>query len=213
MKWYADQRRLRLWQQVTDATVLVLALLFLRLGQFVYDSVQSLQGPVSALRQAGGGLAGGLSDAARAAGDVPLIGDRLRDPLVAAAGAARSFAAAGAQQQQSVHRLALVLGLTIGLLPVAHLVWRWLPRRLRYAREAGAAIRLRGDRELLALRAATFTPLHLLARLGPDPVTRWRHGEPGAAEALAALELTRLGLSQSAASGPDGLADGDPEEG
>jgi hypothetical protein len=131
------------------------------------------------------------------AGDAPLIGDRLRGPLDAAAGAARSFAAAGADQQQAIHRLALVLGLTIGLLPVANLIWRWLPRRLRYAREAGAALRLRGDTELLALRAAAFTPLHELAQLGPEPVARWRRGEPGAGEALAALELTRLGLRQA----------------
>jgi hypothetical protein len=201
MRWYADDPRHRARQLVADATVLVSILLFLRLGQIVYDSVQRLQGPVSKLEQAGGGLAGGLSDAAREAGKAPLVGDRLRGPFDAAAGAARSLASAAAGEQLAVHRLALVLGLSIGLLPIAHLIWRWLPRRIRYARETGAALWLSGDTELLALRAATFAPLHQLAQLGPDPVASWRRGDPGAAEALAELELTRLGLRQARSDG------------
>jgi hypothetical protein len=194
MKWYADLSAMRTRQQIADVAVLLGALLLLRLGQVVYDAVQLLKGAGSLLERAGGGLAGSLSDSARGVGETPLVGDRLRGPFAAAADAARSVASAGVSQQQGVQRLALVLGLTISLLPLAYLVWQWLPRRLSYAREAGAAQRLRGDTELLALRAATSSPLHLLARLGPDPVERWRRGEPGAAEALATLELTRLGL-------------------
>lgn len=194
MKWYADQPRQRVRQQISDAAVLVGALLFLRLGQLVYDAVQSLQGAIAKVEQAGGGLADGLSDAARAAGGAPLIGGGLRAPFDAAAGAARSLGAAGAAEQEAVHKLALVLGMTIGLLPVVLLIWLWLPRRVRYAREAGAALWMRDDIELLALRAATFIPLYRLAQLGPNPVARWRRGEPGAAEALAELELSRLGL-------------------
>jgi hypothetical protein len=195
MKWYADQPARRTRQQIADVAVLLGALLLLRLGQIVYNAVQLLKGAGTLLEKAGGGLAGSLSDSAGQVGDAPLIGGRLSGPFAAAADAARSVASAGVSQQQGVQRLALVLGLTIGLLPVAYLLWQWLPRRLGYAREAGAAQRLRGDTELLALRAATSSPLHLLVRLGPDPVGRWRRGEPGAAEALAALELRRLGLN------------------
>jgi hypothetical protein len=75
---------------------------------------------------------------------------------------------------------------------------RWLPPRLQWSREAGAAGRLRGDVELLALRAAASAPLAELSRLGPDPVTRWRAGDAGAGAALAALELQRLGLRPTA---------------
>jgi len=207
MKWYADQRARRTRQRIADVAVLLGALLLLRLGQLVYDAVQLLKGAGTLLERAGGGLAGGLKDSARQAGETPLIGDRLRTPLEAAADAARSVAAAGVSEQQAVDRLALVLGLAIGLLPVAFLLWQWLPRRLGYAREAGAAVRLRGDTELLALRAATFSPLHLLARLGPDPVARWRRGEPGAGEALACLELSRLGLDVE----PDANSDDGPQ--
>jgi len=194
MKWYADQALQRTRQLAADVAILILTLLLLRLGKLVYDTVLLLQGAGSQLERAGGGLASGLSDSARQVGGAPMIGDRLRGPFEAAAGAARSLASAGAAEQQAVHGLALVLGLTIGLLPVAYLIWQWLPRRVRYAREAGAAVKLQGDTELLALRAATSSPLRSLARLGPEPVARWLRGEPGAAEALASLELARLGV-------------------
>lgn len=194
LKWYADDPGRRTTQQGLDAAMVLAALLLWRLGHYVYDTVLRLRGVGEQLEQAGGGLAGGLSDAARRAGGAPLVGDRLKGPLDAAAGAARTVTAAGVAQQEAVHRLALVLGLVVALLPLAVALSRWLPYRLRYAREAGAALRLGGDVELLALRAATGAPLHRLARLGPEPVGAWRRGEPGAAQALADLELRRLGL-------------------
>lgn len=43
-------------------------------------------------------------------------------------------------------------------------------------------------------RAAAGAPLAEPARLGPEPVTRWRAGDAEAGRALADLELRRLGL-------------------
>lgn len=194
MKWYSEIRAQRLNQQLADGLVLLCAVLLLRLGRLVYDAVEHLQGLGVQLEKAGVGLSAGMTDSARQVGGTPLVGNGLSGALDAAAGAAGVVASAGTSERQSVHWLAVVLGVTIGLLPLAYLIWQWLPRRLRYAREAGAAQQLRGDIELLALRAATSSPLHLLAGLGPDPVTRWRRGDPGAGEKLAALELSRLGL-------------------
>jgi hypothetical protein len=194
MKWYADQPSQRTRQQAADAIVLLCGLLLLRLGQLVHSAVEQLGGLGIQLEKAGAGLAGGLSESGRRVGDAPLVGNGLSGPLDVAAGAARAVSSAGTSERQAVHWLALVLGVTIALLPLIYLIWQWLPRRLRYAREAGAAQHLGDDIELLALRAATSSPLRELARLGPDPVTRWRRGEPGAARELAALELSRLGL-------------------
>jgi hypothetical protein len=49
-------------------------------------------------------------------------------------------------------------------------------------------------RDLLALRALASRPLSELTRLGPDIAQSWRNGDASAVDALAALELKRLGL-------------------
>jgi hypothetical protein len=195
MKWYAETGRLRTRQLLLDALVLLWVLLWLRLGFAVDDAVRELAAPGRELEQAGDGLSGGLGRAADRADDVPVVGGGLSAPLDVAAGAGEALARAGAAQQEAVGTLAVVLAVLLAGIPIAWAVQRWLPGRLRWARQAGAAGRLRGDVELFALRAAVERPLHELARLGPDPVGRWRRGEPGAAEALAALELRAYGLT------------------
>jgi hypothetical protein len=87
-----------------------------------------------------------------------------------------------------------VLALVVAGCPVLLVLLRWLPARLAFAREHRAAVALRADVELWALRAALHRPLTELAGLGPDAVGRWRRGEPGAADALAALERRSVGL-------------------
>lgn len=102
---------------------------------------------------------------------------------------------AGEAQERAVGQLALLLAVVVVALPVLWALSRRVPAPLAWAREARAGRALRGDVELLALRAAASRPLRELAALGPEPVGRWRCGEPGAAEALAGLELAALGLS------------------
>ncbi len=194
MHWYAETPALRSRQVLHDVAVALWVLLWLRIGFAVHDAVGRLAGPGRELEAAGDRLSGGLADAAEGADGVPLVGDGLRGPLDAAAGAGRSLAAAGSAQQDAVGTLALVLALLLAGLPVVLVLARWLPSRLRFAGEHGAALALRDDVELWALRAALSRPLPELARLGPDPVGRWRRGEPGAAEALAALERRAHGL-------------------
>ena len=194
MHWYAETSALRRRQVLGDAAVALWALVWLRIGFAVHEAVSRLAGPGRELEAAGDRLSGGLSGAADRADDVPLLGGGLRDPLDAAAGAGRSLAEAGSAQQDAVQVLAVVLALLLAGLPVALVLARWLPRRLRFARDHRAAARLRDDVDLWALRAALTRPLDELARLGPDPVGRWRRGEPGAAEQLAGLERRAQGL-------------------
>ncbi len=194
MSWYAETPALRSRQLLLDAAVLLWVLVWLRLGTAVHDAVQRLAAPGRSLEQAGRELSDGLSGAADRADDVPVVGDELSSPLDSASGAGESLARAGETQQDAVALLALVLALVVAGLPVLVVLLRWLPSRLTFARDHRAARALRGDAELWALRAALHRPLPELARLGPDPVGRWRRGEPGAAEALAALEQRALGL-------------------
>jgi hypothetical protein len=194
MRWYAETPAHRSRQVLADAAVAAWVLLWLLLARTVHAAVQALAAPGREIQQAGKGLAGSLSGAAERVGGLPGVGGGLRSPLDGAAGAAELLARAGASQQDAVGTLATVLALAVGGLPVTWALARWLPGRLAWSRAAEAAHRLRGDVDLLALRAAAGAPLVDLARLGPDPVTRWRAGDVEAAAALAALELRRLGL-------------------
>ena len=194
MLWYAETAALRTRQVVRDVLVLVWVVVWVRIGVAVGDAVGALAAPGRQLEKAGTSLTDGLSDAAQRAGDVPFLGDGLSGPLDAASEAGRALADAGAAQQDAVGLLATVLAVVVAGVPIALVVLMWLPARLAFAREHGAARRLRGDVELWALRAALHRPLHELASLGPDPVERWRRGEPGAAEALARLEQRAQGL-------------------
>ena len=194
MSWYAETPALRSRQLLRDAAVALWVLVWLRVGLAVHGAVERLAAPGRSLEQAGRELSGGLSSAADRAGDVPLVGDELSSPLDAASGAGESLARAGAAQQDAVGLLALVLALVVAGLPVLVVLLWWLPSRVAFARQHRAAVALRGDEELWALRAALHRPLPELAELGPDPVGRWRRGEPGAAAALAALERRAAGL-------------------
>jgi len=73
----------------------------------------------------------------------------------------------------------------------------WLPRRVAFARRAGAARRhldTAADLDLFALRAMARQPMHRLARVSDDPVAEWRRGDPARVRALADLELRDMGL-------------------
>jgi hypothetical protein len=206
MKWYADLPAARTRQLVQDAALLAWLVVWLWLADTVHDGVRRLAGPGRELESAGSGLGSGLTRAADRAGDLPVVGGGLRAPLDAAADAGGALERAGVAQQSAVDHLALLLAVVVAALPIVWALARWLPARLRWGREAAAAVRLRGDVELLALRAATLRPLSALATLGPEPVGRWRRGEPGAAQALATLELRELGLR--AEPGPTGAGTG-----
>lgn len=198
MHWYAETPALRSRQLLTDASVALWVVAWSVVGRAVHGAVSRLAAPGRELEEAGNGLSGGLADAADTADGVPLLGDGLRAPLDLAAGAGDAVARAGQAQQDAVGTLALVLALLLAGIPIAWALQRWLPGRLAFAREHRAAASLRDDVELWALRAALSQPLPRLARLGPDPVSAWRRGEPGAAEALARLQRETYGLRDRA---------------
>ncbi|MCU7728759.1 hypothetical protein ODJ79_34035 [Actinoplanes sp. KI2] len=200
MKLYAERLPTAIRQLLTDIVVVVWVYLWIRAGLWVHDMVQKLAVPGQKLQSAGGGIADNLADAGSKVNRVPLVGDQLVKPFNGAADAARAIADAGRQQQHVVDQMSVLLAILAVSVPLALVVFLWLPFRLRWMRRAGLASAVRAEpagRDLLALRALAGRPLNELTRLGPDIAQSWRNGDAEAVDALAALELKRLGLTAS----------------
>jgi len=194
VKLYAETAGLRARQLLGDLAVLAWTAAWVWAGLTLYRLVDKLAVPGARLEQAGGGFAGDVAEIQQKVGRLPVVGGDLQGPFGRLAGVGRTLADAGATQQQVVHQLALWLGVLVAAVPIAALLVAWLPRRVAWAREAGAASRLRlagADLELFALRALANRPLRELRRVTPDPAGALRAGEY---EALADLELRALGL-------------------
>ncbi|MBQ0896424.1 hypothetical protein KBX37_25590 [Micromonospora sp. U56] len=197
MKIYADRFPVALRQLLTDLLVVVWVYAAIRFALWVHDLVQKLAVPGQKLEGAGGGLADNLADAGGKVGRVPLVGDELTAPFERAAEAARAVADAGRDQQELVGQLALALAIAVLVFPLALVLLGWLPLRVRWMRRAAAAKALAtapAGRDLLALRALAGQPLGKLTRIDPDVAEAWRRGDDATVDALAALELRRLGL-------------------
>jgi hypothetical protein len=200
VKLYAERLPTAIRQLLTDILVVIWVYAWVRAGLWVHGMVEKLAVPGQKLESAGGGIADNLADAGGKVGRVPLVGDQLVKPFNGAASAARSIADAGREQQAVVDQMALLLALVAVAVPMALVLFVWLPLRLRWMRRAGVASSVRdaaAGRDLLALRALASQPLNELARLGPDIAQSWRNGDAEAVDALAALELRRLGLTAS----------------
>jgi hypothetical protein len=194
---YADRLTTAVRQLLTDIFIVIWVYLWIRAALWVHAMVLKLGVPGAKMQSSGTSLADNLADAGGKVGRVPLVGDQLTKPFNGAADAARSLAEAGRQQQEIVGNVALIVALTVVALPLALVLFGWLPLRLRWMRRAGVAARVRDEpagKDLLALRALAARPLNQLTKLGPDIAQSWRNGDAAAVDALAALELSDLGL-------------------
>ncbi|WP_426507062.1 hypothetical protein ACPPVO_53240 [Dactylosporangium sp. McL0621] len=197
MKLYADRAPAAIRQLLTDALVVVWVYAWIRVGMALFDLIQKLAVPGRKLEGAGNGLASNLSSAGDKINKVPGVGDSIAAPFKDAAEAANSLANAGRDQQEIVNNLAWILSVVVVVLPIVLVVGVWLPLRIRWARRAASAARLRtatAGRDLLALRALATQPLKRLVGIDPEVAAQWRRGDPDTVEALARLELRSLGL-------------------
>jgi hypothetical protein len=197
MKLYADTTGRFSRQLLGDLVVAGWIGLWIWLVLQLRERLLKLAAPGEALERAGTSFSGSLDDAGNKVGGLPVVGDDVAGALRRAGGAGDSLAAAGRSQQDAVHQLALFVPGLVLLLAAGIVLAFWLPGRLRWAREAGAAQRLLSGPdalEVFATRAVVHRRTHELARLPDATVTRWRAGDEDAAADLAALELRALGI-------------------
>ncbi|MGW5862167.1 hypothetical protein ACWFRJ_08345 [Streptomyces sp. NPDC055239] len=186
--WYAQNPGRRTRQLLGDGAVLLWTALWIATAFVAYRLACLLTRPTPRTH------APSLGDPSR----LPLVGDRVDSALRAAADIA------GAGDPVTVRAAVIVGAVVVFLVPVGLVLSSWLPRRLRWTRQAAAAQELAASadgRELLALRAL-LRPLDEVARTAyelPDATAGslaegWRGGDPDIIDALAEAELVRLGL-------------------
>jgi hypothetical protein len=194
VKLYAETAGLRVRQLAGDLAVVAWTAAWVAAGLALYRLVEKLAAPGARVEQAGSSFAADVAEIQQTVGRLPVVGGQLQDPFGRLSGVGRTLAEAGVAQQEVVRQLALWLGVVVAAVPVVALLLVWLPRRVTWVREAGAASRLRldgADLELFAIRAVANRPLRELHRVSPDPAGDLRAGE---FQALADLELRALGL-------------------
>jgi hypothetical protein len=197
MRLYAADPVFRGRQVVTDVLVALWVGAWVLVGRFVHGVVGELGGAGRLLEDGGTDLARAAGGAGTGVDDLPVVGDRLAAPFRAVAEGGAALEGAGLAQQDAVGTLALVLALVVAGLPVAWLLARWLPGRVRWVLQAAAARALldgSADLRLFALRALTTQPLPRLARVSAAPLLDFERDDPDVVAALATLELGRFGL-------------------
>ena len=132
---------------------------------------------------------------------LPVVGAQVRDVAREAfAGAGTPLTAFGAELEQFIFVIAVVLALLLALVTLEPWLVRYLPwrlGRLRRVRAAHSAIRTRSDlsdadtERLLAMRAVSRLEYADLLEYTPDPLGDWAAGRH---DALARAELASQGL-------------------
>jgi hypothetical protein len=197
MKLYADTPVRRTRQLLSDVLILLWVGVWAWLGRQTHDVVMGLKAPADSITSAGSSVHSSLTGAGDQAGQIPLVGDQLRQWLGQAASSGTTLSQAGTTMATTVERVALVLGLVVALVPITIVVVLWLYVRVGFVRRASAAQRFidaSADLDLFALRAMATQPMSALARISDDPAGAWRRQDSTVIRELATLELRDQGL-------------------
>ncbi|MFE0138750.1 hypothetical protein ACFWY6_45545 [Streptomyces sp. NPDC059037] len=189
--WYAQNYDLRARQIAGDGAILLWIAFWSTAAVVTYRLACKFAFPAA-------GSAASAPAPGSPAARLPLVGHRVDDAL-------RGVANAADTGDPVIVRAAVTAGaVAVFLVPVGLVLGSWLPRRLRWTRQAAAAHELAASddgRELLALRSL-LRPLDEVAATAdaiPDATPGslaegWRNADPATLDALAEAELERLGL-------------------
>jgi hypothetical protein len=197
VKLYSDLPARLTLQVIGDVALVLWVWLWISISGTVHDATLGLAKPGREIESSATGLADRLRDAGHKIGGIPYVGDDVQKPFSGAGGQADRLAAAGRSQVEAVQTLAFWLGLAVALIPILIALAVYLPPRVRFVLRATAGrtfLDSVDDLDLFALRAMTNQPLHVLARISPDPAGAWRDRDPDVVRRLAALELKDAGL-------------------
>lgn len=197
MGWrlYADDGGRRLRQVVGDVLAVLAIWWVIRLALRLRDAIRELRVVADGLDSSGRSVASGARSAEDAVDGLPAIGGALAAPFRTLGGAGRDLVAAGEQVGQTVDAIAFWVPFVLVLVVLLSVAALYLPRRLRWIREATEVARVLASPDaarLLGLRAATGRPLRTLRRAVGDPAAALAAERY---EDLATVELRALGLA------------------
>ena len=184
-------------QVVADVMTVGVAVGSYAAGRATYHAIWDLTNPLSGTASSLMSLQKQLADAANKAGQIPAVGDGLKAPLSDMAGQLANVITQISDQVGLIQRIAGIAGLAVFLVPIAVWLLVWLPARVRFARESGAATRMLANGvglDLFALRGLAHLPLRTLASVSTDPVKAWSDGDAAVIASLGRRELDRLGV-------------------
>jgi hypothetical protein len=194
---YAKRPGRMIGQLLGDGFVLLWTIGWAIVGIFVHRVIEVLATPARETARTAVRLAENFREAAAEAAKVPVAGEQLRRPFDAAAVTLGNLIDSANEQVASIERLALLVGWLVFLIPVTIVIAFWLPRRIRFYRQARASqifLDALADLDLFALRAMAAQPLYVIAEISDDPVKAWLSGDREVINKLAELELRRDGL-------------------
>ena len=195
MRIYAERPGRALLQLLADVALVVWVVFVVQVAHAARDVVLQLQGPAGKLTGAGDAIRSTFDNAAATASGVPFVGDDLARALGTGSSAGDSLSSSGREIAATAATAGMAVAAAILLLGVLPVVAVRLTLRVRWVRAATSARAARAaDPDLLALQALTRRPTRRLLEVSPEPGAAWRHGDPEAVAALAAVELGALGL-------------------
>lgn len=195
---YATTPGRLLAQLLSDITITLWTTVWVFVGVAVHDAIATIGEAGRQIEIGSQGIAGNLASAGHSAQHIPVMGDAVSQPIIAAADAALDIAGAGHSLDSTASWLAVLLALAVASPPILALTMPWLFLRLRFFRRkltvTALAVTAAGQ-QLLALRALTNRSPRKLAAISPDPVGAWRMEDPVTIHQLAALELRSAGIA------------------
>ncbi len=184
-----------------DVLVVAWVLLWIAAGIAVADTVGELRSLSDTAADTGRAITGS-AETLKSVGDLPVVGGGIDDAAGEIRNAGEDITRQGEDARNEIERLALLLGLSVALIPILPVLWVYLPPRVARERERHALTRLlangRGDaafERLLAGRAAHNLSYRQLRGISDEP---GRDLEEGRYEELARAELHRMGLPPKA---------------
>ena len=194
--FYATTRKI-VPQLLSDIGLILWCFLWAFLASKVRQLIMLFAVPAQNAQSSAESLALSLGSASESMENTPILGDFLSPPLGSFSQGMGSLVITLQQLVRFVDVASIVIATIVVVVPIVYYLWKWLPWRFTFVREATAGKKLlpaEDAAELFALRAIANAPMRDLVKITKDPMGAWKSGDMDIIRQLANLELREDGL-------------------